>query len=45
METALSEEQQDRLHALVLRAEGMPFDAGTVDLVEGLVRDLEDAVS
>ena len=45
VETALSEEQQDRLHALVLRAEGMPFDAETVDLMEGLVRDLEDAVS
>ena len=45
VETALSEEQQDRLHALMLRAEGMPFDAETVDLMEGLVRDLEDAVS
>ena len=45
LETALSEEQQDRLHALVRRAEGMPFDSGTVDLLEGLVKDLENAVS
>ena len=45
LETALSEEHQDRLHALVRRAEGMPFDAGTAELVEGLVRDLGSAVS
>ena len=45
LETALSEEQQDRLHALVRRAEGMPFDAGTAELIEELVKDLETAVS
>ena len=45
LETALSEEHQDRLHALVRRAEGMPFDAGTAELIEGLVKDLETAVS
>lgn len=45
LETALSEEHQDRLHALVRRAEGMPFDAGTAGLLEGLVRELESAVS
>ncbi len=45
VETALSEEQQDRLHALIRQAEGMPFDAGTADLLEELVKDLEDAVS
>ena len=45
LETSLPDRHQDRLHALMLRAEGMPFDAETVDLMEGLVRDLEDAVS
>ena len=45
LETALSEEHQDRLHTRVRRAEGMPFDAGTAGLLEGLVKDLESAGS
>lgn len=45
VETALSEQQQDRLHALMRRIEGMPFDAETMALMEGLVKDLDNAVS
>ena len=45
LETLLTHHQQDRLHLLFHRAEGAPSDPETLELLEGLVRDLRRAVS
>ena len=45
VETALSEAQQNRLHALIHQVEGTSFDGETARLIEALVKDLEGAVS
>ncbi|MBQ7264437.1 MAG: Hsp70 family protein, partial [Synergistaceae bacterium] len=45
LETLLTRHQQDQLHLLFRRAEGASSDPETLSLLEGLVRDLERAVS
>lgn len=44
LEVCLDEEQRGRLYRLIRQAEGVCFDARSVEIVEGLVKDLESLV-